>query len=341
MDRYSRQILFSSIGEIGQKKIRNSHILIIGAGALGSASAEMLTRAGIGKITMADRDYVEWSNLQRQQLYTEEDAENRLPKAIAAKQRLKAVNSEVEIESVVEDITAQSIELLLKDHCDLIIDATDNFETRLLINDAAQKYKIPWIYGGCVGSYGLTFTILPGETPCLACMLNHLPADGMTCDTVGIISPAVQMVASYQTAEALKWITGNHEQMRRKLLSFDVWTNQFTQISIDSMKKKDCPSCGESPTYPNLSFENMTKTAVLCGRDTVQIRPGQKREISFELLEKQLNGNGSVREIQANPYLISFKVDEYRFVVFRDGRILLHGIKDVVKAKTLYHQYLG
>ncbi|EIM04936.1 UBA/THIF-type NAD/FAD binding protein, partial [Planococcus antarcticus DSM 14505] len=201
--RYSRQELFEPIGKEGQAKLRNKHVLVIGAGALGTGCAEMLVRAGIGKITIADRDYVEWSNLQRQQLYTEEEAKQRTPKAIAAKKHLTLINSKVEVRCHVMDVSVEEMEQLVVG-VDLILDASDNFDIRMIINDISQKHRIPWIYGACVGSYGISYTIIPGETPCLNCLLENIPMGGVTCDTVGIISPAVQMVVSFQISEALK-----------------------------------------------------------------------------------------------------------------------------------------
>ncbi|MGM0921809.1 MAG: thiazole biosynthesis adenylyltransferase ThiF [Bacillota bacterium] len=338
MERYSRQILFSPIGETGQQNIRNGHVLIIGAGALGTANAEMLVRAGVGKLTIVDRDYVEWSNLQRQQLYTEEDAALRLPKAAAAKQRLSQINHEVEVQAVIEDVTADNI-IAFSQQADVIVDATDNFETRLVINDAALKQGIPWIYGACVGSYGLTYTIIPGLSPCLNCLLKQIPMEGQTCDTVGIISPAVQMVASYQTGEVLKLLTGASDQVRKELLSFDVWRNQFSQIKVHALKDEACPSCGDSAVYPFLSRSNSVKMSVLCGRDTVQIRPAVTKEMNFNELAKALGR--AVTEITANPYLLSFQTEHQRIVVFRDGRALIHGTKDMAEAKKIYQRYLG
>ncbi|MFC4322118.1 thiazole biosynthesis adenylyltransferase ThiF [Litchfieldia salsa] len=337
-DRYSRQELFTPIGSEGQLKIRDKHVLIIGAGALGTGSAEGLVRAGVGKVTIVDRDYVEYSNLQRQNLYTENDATNRTPKAVAAKARLEQINSDVKIESLVMDVSIEEIEKLTKD-VDLIMDATDNFDTRMLINDASQKYNIPWIYGACVGSYGITYTIIPGDTPCLHCLLETVPMGGLTCDTAGIISPAVQMVVSYQLVEALKILVEDYEALRRKLVSFDLWKNQQTFINVDKVKKDRCFSCGPERRFPFLSFENQTKTAVLCGRDTVQIRPPRKLERDLDQLAIILSSQGG--SIEQNPYLLSFTLKEHRLVVFKDGRVLVHGTKDISEAKSLYHRYIG
>ena len=340
MERYSRQTLFSPIGEDGQKLLGQKHVLLIGAGALGTGNAEALVRAGIGRLTIVDRDYVEWSNLQRQQLYSEEDAMKKLPKAIAAKARLEKINSEVEVNALIEDVTAESLENFVKsEKVSLLLDATDNFDIRLIMNDISLKYEIPWIYGACVGSYGLSFTVFPGETPCLQCLLNTVPLGGATCDTVGIISPAVGMVVAHQMAEALKLLTGNKEACRRKLVSFDLWKNHYVSMDVAKMKQAGCKSCGEKRTYPNLSFENQTKTAVLCGRDSVQIRPSKKGERDLMELKRALHERGM--DVEENPYLLSFEIEDHRLVAFKDGRVLIHGTKDVQAAKSLYYRYFG
>lgn len=337
-NRYSRQVLFPPIGKDGQEKISKKHVLIIGAGALGSANAEALVRAGIGQLTIVDRDYVEWSNLQRQQLYTEQDAEKRLPKAIAAKNRLTAINSSVSIEAVVADASVLELEKWAQ-KADLIIDGTDNFETRMMINDIAQKYKVPWIYGACVGSYGVSYTIIPEKTPCLSCLLETVPLGGVTCDTAGIIGPAVNMVAANQITEALKILVGDLESLRNKLVSFDLWKNQYRAIKVDKLKKEDCPSCGNNRSYPFLTFENQTKTTMLCGRDTVQIRPPSPVTRDLETLGRILSNQGGT--VQRNPYLLSYHADPHRIVIFKDGRVLIHGTKDISEAKSIYHKLLG
>jgi sulfur carrier protein ThiS adenylyltransferase len=338
-DRYSRQILFRPISSDGQKKLQNKHILLVGAGALGTSNAEMLVRAGVGKLTIVDRDYVELSNLQRQQLYTEKDAEQRIPKAVAAENRLSEINSETEIKGIIADVRIQEIEQLVKSDVDLIIDATDNFETRLLINDTANKYKITWIYGACTGSYGLTYTVIPGETPCFSCLIGTMPMGGETCDTVGVIAPAVQIVTAHQVTEALKILVEDYQSLRGTLFFFDIWKNQTSTIKVASLKKKTCPSCGEEPTYPYLQLENQSKTAVLCGRDTVQIRPSAGTKWNLQELRRRLSGlNGKV---EANPYLVNFTIGKQRLVIFQDGRVLVHGTKDVAEAKTLYNRYIG
>lgn len=336
-DRYSRQQLFKQIGSKGQEKIGNKHVLIVGVGALGSAGAEAFVRAGIGKLTLIDRDYVEWSNLQRQQLYNENDAEGQIPKAIAARKHLKQINSKVEIQSLVMDATPNNLENLLSD-VDVLIDGTDNFDIRFILNDLSHKYNIPWIYGSCVGSYGATYTVIPGRTPCLHCILKKVPIGGATCDTSGIISPAVQIVSAYQVAEALKILVDDFATLRKTFLTFDVWSNQHYTIKLEKIQKESCPTCGTVRTYPYLSYENQTKTEVLCGRNTVQIRSARNTEYSFDQIEKQLKAHGTVTR---NSYLISCQLQNYRLVIFRDGRAFIHGTNNIQFAKSLYYRLLG
>ncbi|OLP64844.1 Sulfur carrier protein ThiS adenylyltransferase [Bacillus pumilus] len=334
--RYSRQELFQPIGKEGQKRLLASKVVIIGAGALGTASAEMLVRAGVGSVTIADRDYIEWSNLQRQQLYTEQDVQDRLPKAVAAEARLKQVNSGVHVRGIVLDVTPQNIDELVRG-ASIVVDATDNFEVRMIANDAAIKQGIPFLYGACVASYGVQFTVIPGETPCLHCLLEHLPAQGMTCDTAGIISPVVQQVAAYQVADALKWLTGY--EVTPILRSFDLWTNERSDIrSVSSLKKAQCPSCGLK-TFPFLSYDRRAKADVLCGRNTVQIRsaadiPPSLKEVALRLKEAGM-------DVLENPHLLSCQKDEFKLVLFKDGRALVHGTSDIAKARTIYHQWIG
>lgn len=333
-NRYSRQELF--LGSRAQAKIKEASVIIIGAGALGSASAEMLARAGIGRLTIVDRDYVDLSNLQRQQLYTEDDVRNQLPKAIAAKTRLEQINSEIIINSFIEDVNGLNIEELLKDHS-VIVDATDNFETSLIVNDAAVKHGIPFLFGACVGSYGLTYPIIPGETPCLHCLLNHLPMDGMTCDTVGVISPIVQITAALQVTQVLQILSG--ETLSPMLQSMDIWKNEKAEINVTQLKNKLCPSCGEHPSYPFLLFENQMKTDVLCGRDAVQLRPGLKPKTYSlpHLLERLEN---QVTNPVLNRYLLSCKFEYYRIVFFKDGRAIIHGTNEAKKARAVYNRFI-
>ncbi|WP_342587717.1 ThiF family adenylyltransferase [Alkalicoccus urumqiensis] len=332
MERYSRQIRFSGIQKSGQETIQKADVLIIGAGALGSAAAETLVRAGAGSVTIVDRDYVESSNLQRQQLYTEKDAADGVPKAAAAALRLKEINSSVEVTGLVEEITPAS-ESLFQGR-DVIIDALDNFETRLVINDFACRFNIPWIYAAVVSSYGMSFTILPGETPCLRCLLPVLPQGGETCDTAGVIAPAVQMVSAVQSTEALKLLSGNNEALRKTFLHMDIWHGTQQEIGVGRMRRLDCPSCGSTPEYPALKHESVTKTAVLCGRDTVQVRPAGQ-VVFNEILERL-----SPFAPKANNHLLQVTLEGKKVVVFRDGRALIHETSDKVQALSLYQRYI-
>ncbi|MFP4976245.1 ThiF family adenylyltransferase [Paenibacillus sp. CN-4] len=337
--RYSRQIRFHPFGREGQAALSASAVLVVGAGALGTGIAETLVRGGVGRLVLCDRDYVEWSNLQRQQLYSEEDARDRTPKAAAAAVRLRAINSEVAIETHIMDARAEELEALL-DGIDLMMDATDNFDTRLIINDLAQKHGIPWIYGACVGSYGVTYTILPGETPCLNCLMGTVPLGGDTCDTAGILPQTVQMVVANQTMEAFKLLAGKREALRKRLLMFDVWRNEYQEIGVQNARKQDCPSCGAAPSYPYLSAANAERTEVLCGRDTVQIRPPKRERINLEAAAQRLKqlGDGTV---EVNPFLLSLNTGTLRLVVFADGRALVHGTNDTAAARSFYHRYFG
>ena len=332
-NRYSRQILFQGIGQEGQKRIQNSHVAIIGMGALGSASAEMLVRGGVGKLTIVDRDYVEMSNLHRQQLYTEKDAEENIPKVMAAKKRLESINRDVVIDAKLEEANPATLESLLP--VDVIIDGLDNFETRMMINDFAQKYQIPWIYGACVASYGVSFSILPGETPCLHCLMEEIPLNGENCDTAGIISPAVQMVSSYQVAEAFKILAGQTQRVRKTLISFDLWKNEFSQINVRALKKAECPSCGDQPSYPFLQYENWGKAEILCGRNAVQIRPGHQQKVNLSALKEKYP------IMNENPYLLILQLEGKRVVLFQDGRAIIHGVSDKKHARALYQKYIG
>lgn len=337
--RYSRQQLFSPVGKEGQKKLQEKHVLLIGAGALGTGNAEALVRAGIGRLTIIDRDYVEESNLQRQQLYSEKDAELAVPKAIAAKRRLTAINSTVTIQAEVMD--ASYVELLeWAEEADLIIDATDNYETRLMINDAAHQLGVPWIYGACTGSHGMVFVILPGETPCLRCLWERgAVGTGHTCDTAGIIGPAATHVVSYQVTEALKILVEDWEALNGKLIMFDLWKNMHKEINVSKVKRKTCPTCGESPVYPHLSHESLAKISVLCGRNTVQIRPVHARKVNLPKLERSFVQQGYL--VKRNPYMVTIQFSSHRLAVFYDGRVLVHGTNDQTEAKKYYAKLFG
>lgn len=338
-DRYKRQQSFAPIGLEGQRKLGQQHVLLIGVGALGSGVAELLTRAGVGKLTVVDRDVVELSNLQRQSLFAEADAEEQLPKAIAAANRLKLINSQVEVIPYVADCSAKLLMEWVED-VDLIIDATDNFATRFVINDVAYQNQIPWIYGACTGSSGVSYTFLPGQTPCLSCLHEIIPLGAGNCELQGIIAPAVQLVVSWQTVEALKLLTGNHEALSNKMMLFDLWSNLQQSIAIGHNRiRKDCSTCGANPVYPYLQESHTMQTEVLCGSQTVWIRPAGpiKGQLDLTLMQDRA---GSQR-IRSNPYLAEVVDGAYRVVFFNDGRALVHGTEDPVTAKALYHRYLG
>lgn len=332
-NRYARQETF--LGKVSQRKIENGSVLIIGAGALGSSNAEMLARAGVGELTIVDRDYVEWSNLQRQHLFSEEDAENKLPKAVAAKNRLEQINSEITVHSLISDVHGLNIEEMMKGQ-DVVVDATDNFETRLIANDAAVKHGIPFIMGAVVASYGTTLPIIPGKTPCLHCLLNQLPIDGMTCETVGVISPIVQSIGAAQVTQVLKILAG--EPVKPILKSMDIWKDERSEIDVTSLKNPHCPTCGEQPDYPYLQYENQTKSEMLCGREAVQIRPATSRTYALEAFTENLKG--MVDNLIINSFLISCEFEDYRIVFFKDGRAIVHGTNDTKIARSAYNQFL-
>ncbi|WP_096270122.1 MoeB/ThiF family adenylyltransferase [Paucisalibacillus globulus] len=334
-DRYSRQILFNPIGMNGQELISKKHVLIIGCGALGTANAEGLVRAGIGKLTIVDRDYVEASNLQRQQLFTEQDCLEQLPKAVAAKEHLAKINSSVDIRSYVMDGTSVNLVPLVIE-ADLVIDATDNFDIRFIMNDLIHQYQVPWIFGSCVGSTGMSYTILPGNSPCLQCILDATPVSGATCDSVGIIAPTVQMVVAHQQAEALKILVEDYGALRTNLVTFDMWKNLYHTMNMKRAQKDSCPTCGENPVYPTLTYDAQTKMEVLCGRNTVQVRA--RREVHLEELANRLKRIGIVNQ---NEFLLSLQYEGYRVVIFHDGRVLIHGTDSTEKARNIYYQLVG
>ncbi|MBD7908714.1 ThiF family adenylyltransferase [Sporosarcina gallistercoris] len=336
--RYARQVLFNSIGDTGQQKLENSHAFVLGCGALGSAIAETLVRAGIRKLTIADRDYVEPSNLQRQQLFTEQDAVHGVPKVVAAVARLRAIRNDVTLVPLLEHVDGPLLEHYAQD-VDILLDATDNFEARLLLNDFAWKYGIPWVYGACVGSSSSIFPFIPGKTPCFRCLLPVLPSVNETCDTAGIIAPAVQLTAAHQSTEALKWLTGNRKSMRTKLLHTDIWHNTQVEAGITRLKKVTCETCGSAPSYPSLHSESGTQYAVLCGRETVQIIPAAERKLTDDDVYRVAERLGTVEK--RTPYFVEFYAEGFRCVGFSNGRLLVHGLKDIQKGRKIYHQLFG
>lgn len=336
-ERYSRQILFPGIGAEGQMKLAGARVLVVGAGALGTSHAEILARAGVGFLRIVDRDFVEITNLQRQTLYDESDAAERLPKAVAAKKRLSLVNSDIEIEAVVADITHSNIESLLRD-VDLAIDGTDNFQIRYLLNDAAIKLGKPWIYGAAVSSYGTTMTILPGRTPCLRCVFEDIPDAGSspTCDTAGVIQPIIASVSAIQTTEAIKLLTGRIADLHGSLLQIDVWRSDWRRIKL-AEPNPDCPSCVHH-RFDFLEAENAEFSAVLCGRNAVQIAPPNRLTIALSELAERLAPLGEVKQ---NEYLVRFMIDEHEMTVFADGRAIIRGTDDVTVARNLYARFVG
>lgn len=341
-EKYSRQILFAGIGEEGQQRLLQSSAVLVGCGALGTVAANLLVRAGVGRLRIIDRDFVELSNLQRQTLFEESDARESLPKAVAAHRRLVAINSDVAVEPVVADLNPENIRELLSGF-PLILDGTDNFETRLLINDAAIALGVPWIYAAAVASYGLTFTILPGETACLACLLeSDGAADSVrssfgfeeTCDTAGILNSAAGVIASIETAEATKLLAGKSAALNGRLVSCNVWTGRFQSIRV--ARNPQCRACARRDfTY----LEGDAQPHVtLCGRDSVQIHERSRRLDLSELgrrIEKTVTG------VRRNDFLLRFRVPPYELTVFPDGRAVIKGTRDPAVARSLYARYIG
>lgn len=332
--RYSRQMLFTPIREAGQQKLVNSTVLVVGAGALGTVICNHLVRAGVGRVRLIDRDYVELSNLQRQMLFDEEDAKQAMPKAIAAKNKLAKMNSTVSIEAIVGNATNENINELIKD-TDVVLDGTDNFSTRYLLNDACFKHNIPFSYGGVVSSRGMTAFFIPNETPCLRCITNEGTESGQTCDTVGVISPAVDMISSLQTTETLKFLTGNKNNLRNTLKTVDIWFNQQYDMKL-SNPDQNCRTC-QKKEYPALQRTALDSEVVLCGRDTVQIH--HKSRMDLENLEKQL---AKVATVQRTPFLLKATFNKtINLIIFADGRVLVQGTEDPVQARVWYDRYIG
>jgi adenylyltransferase/sulfurtransferase len=330
-------MLFREIGAGGQEKLLNSRVLLVGCGALGASHAEILARAGVGFLRIVDRDFVEFSNLQRQTLYSESDARKRLPKAIAAQNRIKEINSEIETEAIVADVNHSNIENFIKD-CDLILDGTDNFQIRYLINDACVKLNKIWIYGAAVSSYGTTMTIFPNETPCLRCIFEEMPNAGSapTCDTAGVIQPIITSISAIQTTEALKILTGNSDRLHKSLIQIDVWQNDWRKIKL-GLPNKECECCARA-NFEFLDAESSEFSAVLCGRNAVQIAPPKAAQIDLQNLSDKLKNLG---EIKLNEYLLRLTVDDYELTIFRDARAIIRGTDDISTARSIYAKYIG
>jgi adenylyltransferase/sulfurtransferase len=334
-EKYSRQILFAPIGEAGQQRLLESSAVLVGCGALGTTVANLLVRAGLGRLRIVDRDFVESSNLQRQTLFDESDERDALPKAVAAERKLSAINSGVAVEGVVADLTPENAEELLRGF-PLILDGTDNFETRFLVNDAAVKLGIPWIYAAAVASYGVTMTILPGESACLACLLEERAGHGVeeTCDTVGVLNAAVGVIASIEAAEAIKLLTGNAAALHGRLVSYDVWTGQFQAIRV--VRNPGCRACGrrefrylEGAAQPHVT---------MCGRESVQIHE-RGRKLDLTTLGRRLAATAA--DVRQNDFLLRFRVAPHEITVFADGRAIIKGTRDPAVARSLYARYIG
>lgn len=339
-ERYSRQILFSEIGEVGQQRLLESSAVMVGCGALGTALANLLVRAGVGRLRIVDRDFVEPSNLQRQTLFEESDAAESLPKAVVAERHLRAINSGVAVEGIVADVSSRNAEELLSGF-PLILDGTDNFETRFLLNDVAIHLNVPWIYAAVVASYGVTLTVRPGETACLACALESESANGSqaagsedTCDTVGVLGAAAGVIASIEAAEAIKLLTGKSELAGGRLNSFDVWSGKFQSVRV--ARNTDCRACVrhdfrylEGEAQPHLT---------MCGRDSVQIHE-RRRQLDLSALGRRIAP--TVAEVRENGFLLRFRVPPYEMTVFADGRAIIKGTQDTSIARSLYARYIG
>lgn len=337
VSRYSRQILFSGIGLEGQKRLLSCTGVVIGLGALGSGVADLLARAGVGVLRLVDRDYVDESNLARQTLYDEEDCQQALPKAVAAARRLREINSEVQYEAVVRDVNFRNVDEVIQGAC-VVVDGTDNLETRYLINDACVERGIPWVYGACVGSAGMTFTVLPGEGPCLRCFIPRPPSPGAlpTCDTAGILGPAAAAVAALEVAQAMRVLLGQCDRSCLMLKYVDVWEGLLLTLSLE--RDRDCPCCvrGERPY---LKGEVGTGTTIICGREMVQVAPLNPTSLSLEDVARKLKAVGPVAY---NGFFVKVSVPEgLELIVFSDGRALIKGTTDPDAARTVYARYLG
>jgi adenylyltransferase/sulfurtransferase len=336
-ERYSRQVLFADIGKAGQARLLASRVLIVGCGALGASHCEMLSRAGIGKLRIVDRDFVEFTNLQRQTLFKESDADERLPKAVAARTRIGEINSEIEVEAIVADVNNSNIESLI-DGCDLVLDGTDNFQVRYLLNDACVKNAKTWIYGAAVSSYGTTMTVIPGQTPCLRCIFEEMPDAGSspTCDTAGVIMPIISSISSVQVTEAIKLLVGKRNDLHGSLMQIDIWASDWRKIKL-GRPQPDCPACAKR-NFEFLDAEQQEFAAVLCGRNAVQVAPAKTVQLDLAELSTKLSPIGDVK---VNEYLVRFSADGKEITVFPDGRAIVKGTDDISEARSLYARFVG
>ena len=347
LDRYARQMRYAPLGEAGQRRLLASRALICGCGALGSVIASTLARAGVGKLRIVDRDFVELNNLQRQVLFDEADVAAALPKAVAAADKLRLINSSIEIEPIVADVEPGNVLTLAAD-CDVILDGTDNFETRFLLNEVAVKMQLPWIYGGSIGAEGQALTILPGQPPCFRCVMSEPPPPGTspTCDTAGILSSVVNVVASIQACEAIKILSGHADAVSRQLTVIDLWDNQVRQLNLDQLRASGgCPTCRADAEpkgrFPWLTGQRGSHAAVLCGRNSVQLsmpKTDGGQRASLEAIAGKLSGVGQVTR---NKYLLRCAIGEYTITLFHDHRAIISGTTDPAEARTIYAKYVG
>jgi molybdopterin/thiamine biosynthesis adenylyltransferase len=336
MDRYTRQILFPGVGEAGQQKLLESKVLIIGCGALGTVIANTLTRAGVGHLVIVDRDYIELNNLHRQTLFDEEDIALRLPKAVAAARKLGRINSSIRIDPLVTNVHAGNIESIIQG-VDVVLDGTDNFDTRYLINDACIKNGIPWIYGGVIAAYGMSMTIIPHRTPCLRCLFTKMPPPGTmaTCETAGVLGPIVGVIASIESAEAMKVITGQG-RINQGLVAIDLWNNTYDQIAITE-RSADCPACGKG-LYEFLTAREGIQTTSLCGHHAVQISILTTTRIDFNDIASRLSPLG---EVSFNEFMLCFRAEGRELTLFPDARAIIKGTTDESMARSFYAKYVG
>ena len=338
-DRYSRQIRFAPIGSDGQEQIANASVAVLGCGALGTVASELLVRAGIGNLLIVDRDVVEWSNLQRQSLFDEQDAREGIAKVEAAKRRLSRINSEVEIQLSVADVTSENVHSVLASS-DLVVDATDNFATRFLVNDWSIKTRTPWVHGGCVGATGQVMLFSGHGNPCFRCFVPEPPPAAVidTCDTAGVLNAATHLIASLQVAEAIKWVVGDHQSVRKQLCSIDLWNNRTREVSVSTDVSSQCPACNGNFQFLNCETAAAPE-AVLCGRDAVQIAAPSNQSVDLAKFAKLWKRVG---QIQSTPFFVRLHADQVRtLTLFRDGRVIVSGTSEISEARILYDRFIG
>ncbi len=341
LERYSRQMRFGEIGEEGQRKLLSSRVLLCGCGALGTVLADVLARAGVGFLRIVDRDFVEPSNLQRQVLFDEDDVRDQLPKAVAAARKIAKINSDVQVEPIVADIEYTNIRRFAEG-VDLMLDGTDNFEVRFLINDCSLELNIPWVYAGCISSHGQTMPIFPNESGCLRCLIESPPEPGSmeTCDTAGILGPTVNVIASLQAMTAIKILAGRRDAVPLSLTMIDVWDGSLRQMSVANLRSQaNCPACQRGERLW-LSGQQGSQTTVLCGRNAVQVRPAQTAQLVLPEVATKLADAG---EVSVNPFLLRLKLSnpDYEVTLFADGRAIIKGTDDAGVARAVYSRYVG